>query len=381
MEALASYCLTEPTRCGLAALGGAGLLPSGLLGGTARAHACQPAQRSSRHARASRSCLRLAACACCPQRLRRRLAQDERQAGRRRLGAQRRQSLHQARPGRLLRRRPYAAAGRLDLERPTGRPARVCPLPTAPAACCLHLLCPCSGGGASDVYLVMARTGGPGPKGISAFLVEKARGGSCFVLFSFRVARRAGLWEARRAAGGRVCTSNASAALAAGLSHSSHSSPHCRPSLQGAKGLSFGKPESKMGWNAQPTTAVMFDGVRVPADAMVGQVRSLGRGAAARRAWLHGAGGTGMLSATTSVAGQRPTPVASASLLAPAHLAKPCRRATASRSPCQRWTAAASTSALAGGREGTAAAGLAGCVPCRTCSLPDCRQAWTVGGH
>ena len=30
-----------------------------------------------------------------------------------------------------------------------------------------------SGGGVSDVYLVMARTGGPGPKGISAFMVDK----------------------------------------------------------------------------------------------------------------------------------------------------------------------------------------------------------------
>ncbi len=31
-----------------------------------------------------------------------------------------------------------------------------------------------SGGGVSDVYLVMARTGAPGPKGITAFLVDKA---------------------------------------------------------------------------------------------------------------------------------------------------------------------------------------------------------------
>lgn len=31
-----------------------------------------------------------------------------------------------------------------------------------------------------------------------------------------------------------------------------------------AKGLSFGKPESKMGWNASPTAQVNFDGVRVP---------------------------------------------------------------------------------------------------------------------
>jgi isobutyryl-CoA dehydrogenase len=37
-----------------------------------------------------------------------------------------------------------------------------------------------SGGGVSDVYIVMARTGGPGPKGISAFLVEKGMKGLSF---------------------------------------------------------------------------------------------------------------------------------------------------------------------------------------------------------
>jgi len=68
-----------------------------------------------------------------------------------------------------------------------------------------------SGGGVSDVYLVMARTGEAGPKGISAFLVEK-----------------------------------------------------------GARGLSFGKRENKLGWNAQPTTSVMFDGVRVPETCRIG---------------------------------------------------------------------------------------------------------------
>jgi alkylation response protein AidB-like acyl-CoA dehydrogenase len=57
----------------------------------------------------------------------------------------------------------------------------------------------------------MARTGGPGPKGISAFLVEK-----------------------------------------------------------GADGLTFGANEKKMGWNAQPTRTVMMDRVRVKADAMLG---------------------------------------------------------------------------------------------------------------
>jgi alkylation response protein AidB-like acyl-CoA dehydrogenase len=68
-----------------------------------------------------------------------------------------------------------------------------------------------SGAGASEVYVVMARTGGPGPKGISAFVVEK-----------------------------------------------------------GSEGLSFGANERKMGWNAQPTGLVHFDNVRVPAENLLG---------------------------------------------------------------------------------------------------------------
>lgn len=31
-----------------------------------------------------------------------------------------------------------------------------------------------------------------------------------------------------------------------------------------AKGLSFGKPENKMGWHASPTASIIFDNVRVP---------------------------------------------------------------------------------------------------------------------
>jgi alkylation response protein AidB-like acyl-CoA dehydrogenase len=76
-----------------------------------------------------------------------------------------------------------------------------------------------SGAGASDVYIVMARTGGDGPRGISAFVVEKD-----------------------------------------------------------APGLSFGAGELKMGWNAQPTAQVIFDGVRVPADAMLGGADGEGTG-------------------------------------------------------------------------------------------------------
>lgn len=73
--------------------------------------------------------------------------------------------------------------------------------------------CFISGAGVSDLYLVMARTGAPssGPGGISAFLVEK-----------------------------------------------------------GTPGLSFGAPERKMGWNAQPTANVVLEGVTVPASAMLG---------------------------------------------------------------------------------------------------------------
>lgn len=117
----------------------------------------------------------------------------------------------------------------------------------------------CSGGGVSDVYLVMARTGQAGPKGISAFLVEKVRPapselpvclgghGVCWLLCT--------IW---------CCQ------------------VHCIDSnrfywadhLQGTPGLSFGKPELKLGWNAQPTTAVVFDDVRVGEDSRVGQVSS-----------------------------------------------------------------------------------------------------------
>jgi len=79
-----------------------------------------------------------------------------------------------------------------------------------------------SGAGASDVYVVMARTGGaekPGPRGISTFVVEK-----------------------------------------------------------GTPGLSFGACEEKMGWHAQPTAQVILEGVRVPADAMLGGADGEGTG-------------------------------------------------------------------------------------------------------
>lgn len=71
-----------------------------------------------------------------------------------------------------------------------------------------------TGGGVSDLYLVMARTGdsNSGSKGITAFMVEK-----------------------------------------------------------GTPGLSFGKNEEKLGWNASPTAAVIFDGVRIPGSNRVGQ--------------------------------------------------------------------------------------------------------------
>lgn len=68
-----------------------------------------------------------------------------------------------------------------------------------------------SGAGSSAVYVVMARTGEPGARGISAFIVP-----------------------------------------------------------DGTPGLSFGANERKMGWNAQPTRQVVLDQVRVPVSAMLG---------------------------------------------------------------------------------------------------------------
>ncbi|MGO8916655.1 MAG: isobutyryl-CoA dehydrogenase [Stellaceae bacterium] len=69
-----------------------------------------------------------------------------------------------------------------------------------------------SGGGASDVYVCMLRTGGEGPKGISCLVVEK-----------------------------------------------------------GTPGLSFGKKERKLGWNSQPTAMVMFENCRVPVANRLGE--------------------------------------------------------------------------------------------------------------
>ncbi len=69
-----------------------------------------------------------------------------------------------------------------------------------------------SGGGYSDAYVVMCRTGEDGPKGISTVIVE-----------------------------------------------------------DGAAGLSFGGLEDKMGWRSQPTAQVQFDDCVTPHDMMVGE--------------------------------------------------------------------------------------------------------------
>lgn len=69
-----------------------------------------------------------------------------------------------------------------------------------------------SGGGVSDIYVVMCRTGGEGPKGISTLVVPKE-----------------------------------------------------------TPGLSFGKQEKKLGWNSQPTAAVVFEHARVPVANRLGE--------------------------------------------------------------------------------------------------------------
>jgi hypothetical protein len=68
-----------------------------------------------------------------------------------------------------------------------------------------------SGGGVSDLYVVMARTGEAGPRGISCIVVEK-----------------------------------------------------------GTTGLSYGAQEKKLGWKSQPTAMVLFENCRVPAANRIG---------------------------------------------------------------------------------------------------------------
>ena len=68
-----------------------------------------------------------------------------------------------------------------------------------------------SGAGSTDVLILMARSGGPGAGGVSAFVV-----------------------------------------------------PADLP------GISYGKKEHKMGWNSQPTRTISFDNVRIPADHLLG---------------------------------------------------------------------------------------------------------------
>ena len=69
-----------------------------------------------------------------------------------------------------------------------------------------------SGGGISDLYVTMVRTGGAGAEGISCIVVEKD-----------------------------------------------------------SAGLSFGAPEKKLGWHSQPTAMVNFEDCRVPLDNRIGE--------------------------------------------------------------------------------------------------------------
>lgn len=83
-----------------------------------------------------------------------------------------------------------------------------------------------SGGGYSDAYLSMVRTGEDGPKGISAMVIE-----------------------------------------------------------DGSEGLSFGAVENKMGWRSQPTAQVQFDDCKVPFENLIGEE---GRGFSYAMAGLDG---------------------------------------------------------------------------------------------
>ncbi|WP_409525912.1 acyl-CoA dehydrogenase family protein [Nitrincola sp. MINF-07-Sa-05] len=69
-----------------------------------------------------------------------------------------------------------------------------------------------SGAGSTDLLVVMARSGGPGARGVSAFAVDAK-----------------------------------------------------------ANGISYGREEDKMGWNSQPTRMITFEDVQVPANALLSE--------------------------------------------------------------------------------------------------------------
>jgi alkylation response protein AidB-like acyl-CoA dehydrogenase len=83
-----------------------------------------------------------------------------------------------------------------------------------------------SGGGENEIYVVMVRTGEPGPKGISCLIIEK-----------------------------------------------------------GMDGVSFGVQERKLGWHSQPTAQLILEDVRVPTENLVG---AEGQGFAIAMAGLDG---------------------------------------------------------------------------------------------
>ena len=94
-----------------------------------------------------------------------------------------------------------------------------------------------SAGGFSDLYLVMARTGGKGSGGVSCIVVEKGTPGMYVCMYVLM-------------------------------------SLVCPPLLTYGSlriGLSFGANEKKMGWKSQPTAVVNFEDVRVPVSHLLGE--------------------------------------------------------------------------------------------------------------
>ena len=77
-----------------------------------------------------------------------------------------------------------------------------------------------SGGGYSDIYLVMCRTGEEGPKGISCILVEKGSEGLSFGANERKMGWHAQATAHRQSRFGRACRQRSSSAARAKASRS-----------------------------------------------------------------------------------------------------------------------------------------------------------------
>ncbi|XP_054947648.1 isobutyryl-CoA dehydrogenase, mitochondrial isoform X2 [Physeter macrocephalus] len=121
-----------------------------------------------------------------------------------------------------------------------------------------------SGGGEADIYVVMCRTGGPGPKGISCIVVEKGTPGLSFG----KKERKNILMEVPQR---RRVLPDPEGRFFEGLSPGIGEPGGQDAALSGQLLGSHTAPDfCQVGWNSQPTRAVIFEDCAVPVANRIG---------------------------------------------------------------------------------------------------------------